>query len=88
MARKKKKKFKGFKVVEVAHSFIGEDDYLNFAMWLQIGDSAQKANKLLEKYAKSAQTPPEKCVKGEYCPKQSGCCWDYAKKKEEEKHAA
>ena len=84
MARKKKK-FKGFKVAEKAHYCFNKDtDVKTVRQMLQ-------CKKSLEKCVKIAQTPPEKCVSGEYCPKQSGCCWDYQKKQEEQKegkHAA
>lgn len=62
----------------------------------------------LEKCGNSPKTPSEKCdfkvdkiaknaksstIKGEYCPKITGCCWDYTQKKkiqkeEETKNAA
>ena len=79
---KRKKKAKGFKVSD---SFVcyNKDDKL-FLLSL--------AHNSLEKCVKTTQTPLEKCVmdkntetaklsNGEYCPKVTGCCWDYTKKK-------
>lgn len=80
MARKKSKKFKGFKVAEKAHYFFGKDsDGKIIRQMYQCKKSLEKCEKITK--------IPSKNVIGEYCPKQSGCCWDYAKKKEEEKHA-
>lgn len=81
MARKKKKA-KGFKVSD---SFVcyNKDNKL-FLLSLAAHNS-------LEKCVKTTQTPSEKCEKGEYCPKVTGCCWDYTQKKkqkEEDKSAA
>jgi len=81
MARKKKKA-KGFKVSD---SFVcyNKDNKL-FLLSLAAHNS-------LEKCVKNTQTPSEKCETGEYCPKVTGCCWDYTQKKkqkEEDKSAA
>ncbi len=80
---KRKKKAKGFKVSD---SFVcyNKDNKL-FLLSL--------AHNSLEKCVKITQTPSEKCEeKGEYCPKVTGCCWDYTqqkkKQKEEDKSAA
>ena len=78
---KRKKKAKGFKVSD---SFVcyNKDNKL-FLLSL--------AHNSLEKCAKTTQTPSEKCEVGEYCPKVTGCCWDYTqrkKQKEEDKSAA
>lgn len=79
---KRKKKAKGFKVSD---SFVcyNKDNKL-FLLSLTAHNS-------LEKCVKITQTPSEKCEKGEYCPKVTGCCWDYTQKKkqkEEDKSAA
>lgn len=81
MARKKKKA-KGFKVSD---SFVcyNKDNKL-FLLSLAAHNS-------LEKCVKITQTPLKKCEVGEYCPKITGCCWDYTQKKkqkEEDKSAA
>ena len=69
---------------------------------------AKTTQNSLKKCVKSSKTPSEKCdfkvdkiaknaksstIKGEYCPKVTGCCWDYTQKKkiqkeEETKNAA
>lgn len=81
MARKKKKA-KGFKVSD---SFVcyNKDNKL-FLLSLAAHNS-------LKKCVKTTQTPLKKCEGGEYCPKITGCCWDYTQKKkqkEEDKSAA
>ena len=72
MAQKRKKKAKGFKVSD---SFVcyNKDNKL-FLLSLV-------THNFLEKCAKTTQIPSEKCEKGEYCPKVTGCCWDFTKKK-------
>ena len=82
MAQKRKKKAKGFKVSD---SFVCYNKY-NKLFLLSLA-----AHNSLEKCVKTTQTPLKKCEdKGEYCPKVTGCCWDYTKKKqkEEDKSAA
>lgn len=78
---KRKKKAKGFKVSD---SFVcyNKDNKL-FLLSLAAHNS-------LEKCVKITHNSPEKCEVGEYCPKVTGCCWDYTQKKkqkEEDKSA-
>ena len=59
---------------------------------------AKTTQNSLKKCVKSSKTPSEKCdfkvdkiaknaksstIKGEYCPKITGCCWDYTQKKKQ-----
>ena len=93
MARKKKKA-KGFKVSD---SFVcyNKDNKL-FLLSLAAHNSLEKCVKTthnslekcvktthnsLEKCVKTTHNSPEKCEVGEYCPKITGCCCDYTKKK-------
>ena len=61
---------------------------------------AKTTQNSLKKCVKSSKTPSEKCdfkvdkiaknaksstIKGEYCPKITGCCWDYTQKKKIQK---
>lgn len=129
----RRKKFKGFKVVEVAYySFDDESDVKTIRQICQCKESVEKCAKTtqvtpqkcvkspkspLEKCGNSPKTPSEKCdttqiakfkvnknteiakfkvdkiaknaksstIKGEYCPKITGCCWDYTQKKKTQK---
>ena len=61
---------------------------------------AKTTQNSLKKCVKSPKSPSEKCdfkvdkiaknaksstIKGEYCPKITGCCWDYTQKKKTQK---
>ena len=74
---KRKKKSKGFKMVELFHCLFG--DSKTFLLSL-LGDKAVRYKKVDNEKVSG--------VKGEYCPKQSGCCWDYLKTQKEETHVA
>ena len=85
LSQKKKKRNRGFKVLFSAHfSFHGNAD----------GNTKVQIFKHIlcpKKADKNVKSPLENMIVGEYCPKQSGCCWDYQKKQEEQKegkHAA
>jgi len=87
----RRKKFKGFKVVEIAYySFDGESDEKIIRQMYQCKNSVEKCAKTTQnspkKCVKSPKSPSEKCdFKGEYCPKVTGCCWDYTQKKKIQK---
>ena len=74
MTRKKKKKTKGFKLWEffVCHNLDNKAFLLSLSSHNSLEKYAKTAHNSLEKYA-------EKDSEGEYCPKISGCCWDYKK---------
>ena len=95
MARKKK--FKGFKVSD---SFVcyKQDDKLFLLSLAQnslkkcVKSTQTPPEKCVTQNAKSLvdkTTENAKLSNGEYCPKITGCCWDYTKKKgEDSKHVA
>ena len=70
----RKKKAKGFKVVEVVHFAFLQDRPLKKYAKIAL-NSLEKCEKIT-KY-------PSKNVMGEYCPKITGCCWDHQKKQED-----
>ena len=72
----RKKKAKGFKVVEVVHfAFLQERPLKKYA---------KIALNSLEKCEKSAKISSKNVIEGgEYCPKITGCCWDHLKKQED-----
>ena len=77
-AKRKKKTNKGFKFTDLVYSFSS-----NFII-----KKCENAGKYsFKKSDKPAKTPPENIV-GEYCPKETGCCWDYMKKKEGKENVA
>ena len=101
----RRKKFKGFKVADSFVCMNGDDRVflLSFSARNSVEKCAKTTQNSLKKCVKSSKTPSEKCdttkiaksstIKGEYCPKVTGCCWDYTQKKkiqkeEETKNAA
>lgn len=84
----RRKKFKGFKVADSFVCMNGDDRVLLLS--LSARNSVEKCAKTtqnsLKKCVKSSKTPSEKRdFKGEYCPKITGCCWDYTQKKKTQK---
>ena len=90
---KRKKKAKGFKVSD---SFVcyNKDNKL-FLLSLSAHNSLEKCAKTTQippekcdntkiakfKVDKIAKIAKSSTIKGEYCPKITGCCWDYTQKK-------
>ena len=66
MAKRKKKKSKGFKMVELFHCLFA--DSKTFLLSL-LGEKAVSYKKINNEKVSG--------VTGEYCPKLPGCCWDY-----------
>lgn len=73
---------------------------LSFSARNSVEKCAKTTQNSLKKCVKSSKTPSEKCdfkvdkiaknaksstIKGEYCPKVTGCCWDYTQKKKTQK---
>lgn len=84
----RRKKFKGFKVADSFVCMNGDDRVflLSFSARNSVEKCAKTTQNSLKKCVKSSKTPSEKCdFKGEYCPKITGCCWDYTQKKKTQK---